>query len=325
MNGMHRNWSFLCWNVRGIKSDAKWNAIRLKIKREVFCVGVLVPLYVFRKLRERFLIWLMSRNFVPDVLICLFLSLLGEPLVVCLWDGIVLISMVKLWIKQIMLLSCSFLPELALIPLIWLMFMGHLLAPQRDDFVHWMNGLDIDLNESWIFMGDFNFYRSIHNRNRPCADMSDIYLFNELISNLGLIEVPLKGRSFTWSNMQDNPLLEQLDWVFITPNWSISYPNTMVLALSKHISYHVPLMIQVKTSIPKANLFRFENFWIQHDGFLQQVENAWLSIYNASSNALAISAKFKQLRRNLKCWSKKLSKLSLLIDNCKKSFTSWTS
>jgi hypothetical protein len=36
-------------------------------------------------------------------------------------------------------------------------------------------------------------------------------LFNRIISQLDLVEIPLKGRAFTWSNMQDNPLLEKLD------------------------------------------------------------------------------------------------------------------
>uniref|UniRef100_A0A453EXI1 Uncharacterized protein n=1 Tax=Aegilops tauschii subsp. strangulata TaxID=200361 RepID=A0A453EXI1_AEGTS len=39
-------------------------------------------------------------------------------------------------------------------------------------------------------------------------------MFNEAISELGLIELPLKGRQFSWSNMQDSPLLEKLDWFF---------------------------------------------------------------------------------------------------------------
>jgi hypothetical protein len=38
------------------------------------------------------------------------------------------------------------------------------------------------------------------------------WVFNEMISNLGLQEILLKGRSFTWSNMQENSLLEQIDW-----------------------------------------------------------------------------------------------------------------
>jgi hypothetical protein len=44
--------------------------------------------------------------------------------------------------------------------------------------------------------------------------MQDIITLNDAISNLGLQEIPLKGRSYTWSNMQQDPLLEQLDWCF---------------------------------------------------------------------------------------------------------------
>jgi hypothetical protein len=40
------------------------------------------------------------------------------------------------------------------------------------------------------------------------GNMQDIMVFNEIISNLGLQKVPLKGRNFTWSNMQQDPLLE---------------------------------------------------------------------------------------------------------------------
>jgi hypothetical protein len=38
--------------------------------------------------------------------------------------------------------------------------------------------------------------------------MQDISTFNGIVGNLGLQEVPLKGRAYTWSNMQQEPLLE---------------------------------------------------------------------------------------------------------------------
>lgn len=50
--------------------------------------------------------------------------------------------------------------------------------------------------------------------------MNDMMIFNEVISNLGLIELPINGRSYTWSNTQENPLLQQLDWFFITNFWT---------------------------------------------------------------------------------------------------------
>ena len=46
----------------------------------------------------------------------------------------------------------------------------------------------------WIVMGDFNFIRSPENRNRLGGDVNEMLLFNKAISNLGLIELLLKGR-----------------------------------------------------------------------------------------------------------------------------------
>jgi hypothetical protein len=35
--------------------------------------------------------------------------------------------------------------------------------------------------------------------------------FNEVISKLGIIELPLSSHQFTWTNKQHHPLLERLD------------------------------------------------------------------------------------------------------------------
>ena len=67
-------------------------------------------------------------------------------------------------------------------------------------FVDWLNELQIE-EENWMIMGDFNFYRSLENRNRDGGNINDIFIFNEVIRNVGLQEIPLKGRKHTWSNM----------------------------------------------------------------------------------------------------------------------------
>lgn len=56
--------------------------------------------------------------------------------------------------------------------------------------------------------------RSPDNRNRPGGDVTEMLLFNEAISSLGIVELPLQGKHFTWSNKQHPPLLERLDWFF---------------------------------------------------------------------------------------------------------------
>jgi hypothetical protein len=85
-------------------------------------------------------------------------------------------------------------------------------------FVSWLFNLQIPLCDNWLLLGDFNFIRSQLNRNKPGGDTNDMFLFNDIIGHLGLLELPLKGRKYTWSNMQNNPLLEQLDWFFTSMN-----------------------------------------------------------------------------------------------------------
>jgi hypothetical protein len=130
----------------------------------------------------------------------------------------------------------------------------------RQDFIDWFSSTQIGDAENWLFIGDFNFYRSLQDRNMEGGNMQDIFTFNEVISNLGLQEIPLKGRNYTWTNMQQDPLLEHIDWCFTSLNWISDYPNTLMLPLSRPTSDHTPCMVQIQTSIPKAQIFRFENF-----------------------------------------------------------------
>jgi hypothetical protein len=187
---------------------------------------------------------------------------------------------------------------------------------ERTEFVNWFRDHDISDSENWIFLGDFNFYRSLSNRNRPGGNLADTLIFNEAIGHLGLVELPLKGHAFTWSNMQSNPLLEQLDWFFTSINWTLDFPNTEVLPLAKITSDHIPCKVAISTKIPKASMFRFENFWAEQDDFLDTVFDCWNSLPMLTDSARNISVKFKALRARLKDRSRHLSNLKLLISNC---------
>jgi hypothetical protein len=100
--------------------------------------------------------------------------------------------------------------------------------------------------------------------------------------------------------MQDTPLLEQIDWFFTSVAWTAQYPCTLVLPLARITSDHLPCKVQIGTNIPKANIFRFENFLFHHPGCMEQISHAWLTPVNSYNSAHVISAKFKLLRRILK-------------------------
>lgn len=63
----------------------------------------------------------------------------------------------------------------------------------KRDFVNWFQGINMLDNVDWLIIGDFNLYRNPKDRNRLGANIGDILMFNEAISALGLVELPLKG------------------------------------------------------------------------------------------------------------------------------------
>ena len=153
--------------------------------------------------------------------------------------------------------------------------------------------LDTTDFEDWVLGGDFNLIRSSDNRNKPRGDITEMNQFNEVISDLGLVEIPFSGRNFTWSNTQADPLLVKLDWVFTSSNWTLTFPATFVLPLPRPISDHTPYVLHIGTSIPKANLFRFENFWVDHPGFVDTVNLHCNSSPYFANAAKHLSMKFK--------------------------------
>jgi hypothetical protein len=115
--------------------------------------------------------------------------------------------------------------------------------------------------------------------------------------------------------MQQDPLMEQLDWFFTTTNWNIDFPNTMVLPLAKPASDHIPCVVDIDTVIPRAKIFRFENFWVQLPGFLDCVHKSWNKVSRKNTSASILVDKLKTLRYDLKHWKTSMSKLKQLIEN----------
>ena len=124
----------------------------------------------------------------------------------------------------------------------------------------------------WLLVGDFNLMRSPENRIRPGDDNSEMLLFNEAIS--GVVELPLQGRKFTWTNKQDPLLLKRLDWFFTSNDWNSTFPETSISTLTMKASDHVPCLMIAGTNIPKGGIFRFENYLMEHDHFMDVVLHA---------------------------------------------------
>jgi hypothetical protein len=67
----------------------------------------------------------------------------------------------------------------------------------------------------------------------------------------------------------------------------------------------------------KGRLFRFKNYWLEHEHFVQILSHGWNIPTHQQDKAENLEAKFKNLRRVLKEWHKKISNLASSIANVK--------
>ena len=290
----NKQWNILCWNVRGINSEKKHLAIRNAIDisgcsvvcfQETKCTSFDAS-YVKLFCPKKFDMF----EFIPSVgnsggILTAWMS--------SVFTGVAVFS--KTFALGVRLTSRQSGNSWTLVNIY-----GPCNNPNRALFTSWFFDLDIPAGDDWLLLGDFNFIRAPDNRNRGGGDANDMLLFNELIHRHSLDELPIKGRSFTWSNMQSDPLLEQLAWYFTSVNWAANYPNTMVMPLGKPTSDHVPCYVSIQSRTPKSKIFRFEDYWIKQPGFFDVVQRSWAKHCYAPNASAILCKKLKTLHYDLK-------------------------
>jgi exonuclease III len=54
------------------------------------------------------------------------------------------------------------------------------------------------------------------------------------------------GGRFTWRNKQVNPVMVNLDWVLMSPEWTQHFPLCSVASLVRIGSDHAPLILNIE-------------------------------------------------------------------------------
>jgi endonuclease/exonuclease/phosphatase family metal-dependent hydrolase len=91
--------------------------------------------------------------------------------------------------------------------------------------------------------GDFNIIRNRSEKNNDRFEERWSFLFNAVIDSLDLREIEMSGRKFTWANSRQIPTYEKLDRVLVSTEWEQRFPLATVVALSREISDHTPLLL----------------------------------------------------------------------------------
>ena len=194
----NRNWTILCSKIRGLNATEKHDVVRDKIEESACSIICLqetktqvIDMPLLRKFTPR---RFENFDFIPSV------GASGGIIVV--WNSSIF-SGVTLD-KQVFGITIAFTSQHNLTTWKLTTVYGPCVEPGRSLFVDWLKGHQIDDDANWLFVGDFNFYRSLEDRNKLGGNIQDTLTFNDLLGHLGLVELPLKGHAFTWSNMQQD-------------------------------------------------------------------------------------------------------------------------
>lgn len=71
----------------------------------------------------------------------------------------------------------------------------------------------------WCIGGDFNEVLSLEERTWAASRSRGMEVFCDFVDRNKLINVPLSGARFTWSNFQERPSMSKLDKFLISIEW----------------------------------------------------------------------------------------------------------
>ncbi|XP_026431387.1 uncharacterized protein LOC113328521 [Papaver somniferum] len=163
-------------------------------------------------------------------------------------------------------------------------------------------------NLPWCIGGDFNTVKKCDEKKNCTKISRSMTQFNDFIEHHNLVDLPLKGARFTWSNGQSNPVMCRLDRFLITPCFETHFPLISQLARARPTSDHIPILLDISDPSWGPCPFRFEAMWLLESDFLTLLKDWWLSFSFTGSPSTVLWLKLKALKEKLRVWNKEVFK-----------------
>ncbi|XP_035545176.1 uncharacterized protein LOC118348231 [Juglans regia] len=124
--------------------------------------------------------------------------------------------------------------------------------------------------------------------------------FREFIFDLDLMDLPLVGGEYTWSNGR---VWSRLDRFLVSTTWEAHYPEVSQKRLARVSSDHFPIILDCGGIHRGSRYFKFENMWLTTDGFVEMVRAWWYSYQFLGTPSYILASKLKALKQDLKKWN----------------------
>ncbi|GJV63670.1 RNA-directed DNA polymerase, eukaryota [Tanacetum coccineum] len=153
---------------------------------------------------------------------------------------------------------------------------GHQESRQKEELWLELDSLMNSKEAIWILFGDLKVVRTREERSGSNFVKRDARSFNNFIANKGLEDLAIGGRCFTRFNS----------------------------TITKLISDHCPILMSVDEVNFGPQCFKIFNHWMDIEGFDKVIKSSWNNGVYRGSKDIVLKNKLKQLRMDIKKWSR---------------------
>ena len=134
---------------------------------------------------------------------------------------------------------------------------------------------------TWCVFGDFNTIRYPSERLGCEAFSLTMFAFSNFIEANYLVDLPLKGASFTWFRDSGTNCMSRIDKILALVDWVDHFRNVSQRVLTRVVSDHCPLLVVAGSVNEGRSAFKFENIQLKEEGFVERVVE-WVLLFGFS-------------------------------------------
>lgn len=114
---------------------------------------------------------------------------------------------------------------------------------EKDESLDLLSNVKAQWSIPWVSGGDFNKVRFPYEKNHGSSMSRSMELFFDFINANELLDFPLLGRRFTWSNNRIRPSMSIIDRFLFSNEWEEHFNGVIQVALPRLISDHCPIKL----------------------------------------------------------------------------------
>jgi len=151
--------------------------------------------------------------------------------------------------------------------------------------------------------GDFNVVRCVAERHSVGIALSQTgsALFNQFIVDNSLVDLPIRGRLFTWF-CGDGRSMGRIDRILLSESWCVTWPDCFQLALARGLSDHCPLVLSIDEENWGLRPLQMLKCWENFAGYDIFVREKWNSFQVEGWGGFVLKEKFKLIKLALREW-----------------------